>query len=241
MSHLSISRLAALPDEPPTAEEHAHLAQCAACATEVEAHRTLRAMADAERGTIGLPLTRWESLATHLRAEGLIANDAAARTRFTMPSSRSLLQVAAALLLVASGAVMGRASTGAALLPGITETDAQPNVAKIRPFSESAIPVTFASVQEAQQWKNAFANGYQSAVSYLAEHDSVNLTAETPAVMRARLSALDQVSRTMRQALNDAPYDPVINDFYINSFGQREATLRQLNAVLPQGVRMNGF
>lgn len=241
MSHLSINRFAALSDEPPTVEERAHLAQCPSCAAEVEAHRALRAMAEAERGTMGLPLTRWESLSTQLRAEGLIAGGGSARTRLTLPSSRSLLQVAAALILVASGAVMGRASTGAALLPGITDNQAPSDVARIRPFSENAIPVTFASVQEAQQWKSAFANGYQSAVSYLAEHDSVNLTAETPAVMRARLSALDQVSRTMRQALNDAPYDPVINDFYINSFGQREATLRQLNAVLPQGVRMNGF
>jgi hypothetical protein len=55
------------------------------------------------------------------------------------------------------------------------------------------------------------------------------------------LSALDRVQRTMREALNSAPYDPVINDFYLSSFGQREATLRQLNTVLPEGVRLNSF
>jgi hypothetical protein len=59
--------------------------------------------------------------------------------------------------------------------------------------------------------------------------------------MRTRLSALDRVSRTMREALSTAPYDPVINDFYLSSFGQREATLRQLNTVLPEGVRLNSF
>ena len=77
-------------------------------------------------------------------------------------------------------------------------------------------------------------------MTFLAANDSSG-TAETPAVMRARLSALNQVNRTMREALNDAPFDPVINDFYLNSFGQREATLRQLNTVLPQGVRLNSF
>ncbi len=242
MSHLPIDRLAALADEQPTADEKAHLDQCAACAGEVDAHRALLAMAGAERGAMGMPLTRWESLAERLRAEGLVASTTGrpAQGRFSMSSSRSLLQIAAALILVASGAVMGRASTGASLLPGIMG-DEQDRVAKARPFSENTIPVTFASVQEAQRWKDVYVGAYQNAVSYLAEHDSSNLSPETPAVMRARLSALDQVSRTMRQALNDAPYDPVINDFYINSFGQREATLRQLNAVLPQGVRMNGF
>ncbi len=59
--------------------------------------------------------------------------------------------------------------------------------------------------------------------------------------MRARLSALDRVSRITREALNDAPYDPVINDFYLNAFGQREVTLRQLNTVLPQDVRLRSF
>jgi hypothetical protein len=64
---------------------------------------------------------------------------------------------------------------------------------------------------------------------------------ETPAVMRARLSALDRVSRITREALNDAPFDPVINDFYLNSYGQREATLRALNTALPPNVRLNSF
>jgi hypothetical protein len=239
MSHLRTERLAALADEPPTADERAHLERCAECAKELDAHRALLAMAGAERETMGLPLTRWDSLAERLRDEGLMATPGARVRRFPMPSSRSLLQVAAALILVASGVIMGRASTGATALPGLSEEAGQ--VASRRPFSENAIPVTFASVEEAQRFKSMYAGAYQSAVSYLAEHDSSSLSPETPAVMRARLSALDQVSRTMRQALNDAPYDPVINDFYINSFGQREATLRQLNAVLPQGVRMNGF
>jgi len=65
--------------------------------------------------------------------------------------------------------------------------------------------------------------------------------AQTPAVMKTRLSALDRVSRTVQEALTDAPFDPVINDVYLNTFGQREATLRQINAALPQEVRMKSF
>jgi hypothetical protein len=45
----------------------------------------------------------------------------------------------------------------------------------------------------------------------------------------------------MRQAMNDAPYDPVINSYYLTTLGQREATLRQINTTLPTGVRLNSF
>ena len=50
-----------------------------------------------------------------------------------------------------------------------------------------------------------------------------------------------QARQAACQKLGQAPYDPVINDFYLNSFAQREATLRQLNTALPQGVRLNSF
>ena len=73
MSHLSIERLAALADEQPTADEQSHLAQCVQCTTELNAHRSLLAMAGSERDAMQLPLTRWETLSERLRAEGLIA------------------------------------------------------------------------------------------------------------------------------------------------------------------------
>jgi hypothetical protein len=155
------------------------------------------------------------------------------------PSGRAMMRFAAAIMLVVGGTVMGRASTGASILPeGAFGTSASSGLSQ-RPFGEDAIPTTFASVQDAQRYKELYEAGYRNAVTYLASHDSI--ARGTPASMKARLAALDRVSRTMSEALRDAPYDPVINDFYINSFGQREATLRQLNTVLPQGVRMNGF
>ena len=45
----------------------------------------------------------------------------------------------------------------------------------------------------------------------------------------------------MGEALNDAPYDPVINGYYLTTLGQREATLRQLNTVMPTGMRMTSY
>ena len=246
MLHLSIERLAALADEPPTADEQRHLDDCAECAQEVAAHRSLVTMAGAERDVMGIPLTRWDTLSRRLREEGLLPGEPMSVTAEfhapvgrRKPSGRAMMRFAAAIMLVAGGAVMGRASTGASILPeGVLGAPAAASVAQ-RPFGEELIPTTFASVEEAERYKELYEAAYRNAVSYLATSDSV--TRGTPAVMRARLAALDRVSRTMSEALRDAPYDPVINDFYINSFGQREATLRQLNTVLPHGVRMNGF
>lgn len=230
MSHLSIDRLAALADESPTADEAAHLTVCADCAREVAAHRSLLALASVEREAMRLPLTRWDSLSPALRSDGLIRTPAAARTRAF--SAQHALQIAAALLLVAGGAALGRASAGAPVIPGETA----PATAGLF----DSVPTAFASVQEAERLRNLYRDGYQRATSYLAQHDSVRIEG-TPAVMRTRLSALDHVTRITREALNDAPFDPVLNDFLLNSYYQREATLRELNTVLPQNVRLNSF
>ena len=248
MSHLSIERLAALADEQPTAAEQAHLAACAPCAQEVEAHRSLLAMAGSERDTLGIPLTRWDSLAQRLRTEGLMSADqpGSVTAEWAAPvgtrklSTKAWMRFAAAVMLIASGTIIGRASAGVPVLPGGLTGNESPRTTALIPNLDT-VPTAFASVDEANKFKQYYADGYQSAVSYLAAHDSAAQPTETPAVMRARLAALDRVSRTMREALNDAPYDPVINDFYLNSFGQREATLRQLNTYLPSNVRLNSY
>jgi hypothetical protein len=245
--HISGQRMAALADERPTPDEHAHLSRCAECAREVEAHRALLSLAESERQSMGIPLTRWSTLAERLREEGLITSEdrSSVTAEWAAPikrtySTRALLRVAAALMLVASGAVIGRASTGAAILPGGITGTSQPDVARGPLFNNA--PTAFASVDEARRAMDFFAGQYQSAVSFLAANDSTaGGSSETPAVMRTRLSALDRVQRTMGEALKTAPYDPVINGFYLSSFGQREATLRQLNTVLPEGVRLNSF
>ena len=235
MTHLPIERLAALADEQPGADESSHLAQCPECTRELDAIRSLVTLAGAERDAMSVPLTRWDTLAAKLRSEGLVAAGGYAQ-RTTHSASRTFLQVAAAMLLVVGGVAAGRVSAGAAMLPGGFSGSGASQVA-----ATDSGPMTFASAAEAVKWQQTYWDGYQRAIAYLGSQDSSARAVGTPASMRTRLSALDRTSRTMREALDAAPYDPVINDLYLNSVAQREATLRQLTSALPQGVRLNSF
>lgn len=239
MSHLPIERLAALADEQPNTIESAHLAQCAECARELEAIRSLVSLAGAERDNMSVPLTRWHSLSAQLKSEGLIElggerKEGGARSRFRF-TSRTMLQMAAGFLLVAAGIGAGRWSTGNSILPGGLSGN-EPT----RSALADSMPGKFQSVADASYWQQVYADRYQSAIDYLMTHDTTTKSG-TPSAMRTRLSALDRASATMREALAEAPFDPVINDFYLNSVAQREAALRQLNTALPQGVRLNSF
>src|SRR5258705_8372328 len=170
MSHLSIERLAALADEQPTAEEKAHLLQCEQCATELSAHRSIFALAGSEREAMQLPLTRWQTLSTQLRREGLIIGRSAHSAGWFF-KSRVPLQAAAALLLIAGGIALGRFSAGAPPIPGgITGTVSD---AAQTPVAQDSLPTTFASVDEAKRWQGVYADAYQRTVSFLAANDSV--------------------------------------------------------------------
>jgi hypothetical protein len=230
MSHLTPERLAALADDEPTAAEATHLATCGACARERRAAATLVSLAAAERDAVALPMTRWETLAPRLRDEGVLAP--ARRV------PRRLLQVAAALLIAAAGAAAGRATApgapaGTRLGGGATAIAAGDGA--------SAVPATFASRTEALAFIARYEAAYRAASALLVEDDSAAAAPTTPEVYRARLAALDQVAATTQAALRDAPYDPVINSYYLTTLGAREATLRQLSTSLPEGYRLESF
>ena len=56
-----------------------------------------------------------------------------------------------------------------------------------------------------------------------------------------RLSALDQMAAVTRAALYQAPQDPVLNQAYLSVQGAREATLKQLNQVMPATSRLRAW
>jgi hypothetical protein len=257
MSHLSTDRLAALDDEEPTPAEATHLASCAECAHERSAYRTLVAMAHVERDTIALPLTRWDAIAGALNADQpqpaarqLTLDPATQPTQRVVPRrfSRLPLQAAAAILLVASGVIAGRMSAGTPALPGastIASTQAPTADSGETPVANAADAhadsVSFVSIDDARQAQLRSEAIYQQAAAFLAQHDTTGAGDGSPVAYRSRLAALDQVLSTTREAMREAPHDPVINGYYLTTLGQREATLRQLNTVLPASLRANSF
>jgi hypothetical protein len=258
MSHLSTERLAALGDEEPTALEAAHLAGCAACERERAAYRTLVAMAGHERDAIGIPLTRWESIASALADERLAESAAvgrATRDRWagvvrrgrTVRVLRTPMRAAAGFLLLAGGAIAGRVSAGADPLPlrgARSEASASAATQRLGAAAPTArVPdsVSFSSVEDARVTQLRSASLYQQAAVFLAEHDSTGEGDYNPEVVKSRLAALDQMISTTREAMREAPHDPVINGYYLTTLGQREATLRQLNTVMPASLRSNSF
>jgi len=236
MSHLSPERLAALVDETPTAAELAHIAGCAECTRERAAYRNLVELAVNNSASIASPLTSWEALRPALANDGIIDGGRPAvvvKDRFGRP----WLQAAAAVLLIGGGLVGGRLSAGASLFPRGAESPS-------RRVAESPNPDSlphFRSVDDARDAQSRAQVLFQNATAFIAQQDTTTPPAESPAAMRTRLAALDRTRRVLGEALNEAPYDPVINGYYLSTIGQREATIRQMNVVSPTSYKLTTY
>jgi len=191
-----------------------------------------------ERGSP--PLTNWDSIAAQLRAEGLIREQ-----RFGgFGGSRVLMQAAAAILLVAGGAAIGRYSANASTAPAAAIQTAQTAspVENVSATNASApIVPQFKSADDAWATLNRAGEEYQRASAYLSASNTDVPMPTNPDTYRTRLAALDNVMTEVRQALREAPQDPVINQYYQATVGAREATLRQLGTTLPAGAKLNRF
>jgi len=217
MSHLSTERLAALADEPPTADELAHLAGCELCARERAVYTGLLVSAGEEYSRIGAPLTTWEKLQPALMADGVIDVDEARRI---LSSGRrrwritGTLQVAAAVLLVVGGFAAGRVSSGDSPVPGFS-SGATPVATPVAANNSDA--VQFTSVSQAREARRVYESLFQSASAYIAANDTAAFTPDTPAALRMRLATLDRVEEAVREAMPQAPADPVINGYYLTT------------------------
>lgn len=234
MSHLPTERLAALADEPPTAAELAHLTSCAECARERAAYKSLVEMAASAGSSIGAPLTSWDTLRPKLLDDGVIGGEPVV-LHPRRAIGRAWLQAAAAVLLITGGVVAGRISAGASPVP----------LTSASTVTTASLPTDstphFRSTEDARAAQAQSQLVYQSATAYLAQSDTTSRSAENPAAIRTRLAALDRTRQVLDEALDEAPYDPVINGYYLTTLGQREATLRQLNTVAPASMRLTSY
>ncbi len=130
------------------------------------------------------------------------------------------LRVAAALTLVASGALAGRYSS--------TDVSFAPTLASTSLASRDTDG--FASLQAATEVLYRAQSEYERASLWLASNDS---TVHSSDVYRTRLAALDQMMAASRAALRESPQDPVLNHYFLTASAAREATLQALSVTLP--------
>ena len=155
------------------------------------------------------------------------------------------MQAAAAVLLVAGGVAVGRMTAAGGRVA------ADPVGSISRPDGNrrgNAILVSgdtmarFSSVAEAQTVLARAEREYRLAMQYLATADTASRMVSNADLYRARLAALDAMAASARQGVNEAPHDPVINQYYISTMAARAATLRQLDTTLrKEGVKLTMF
>lgn len=232
MLHLDRERLAALADDEPTAEEVAHLASCPACAEERAAYASLVELAARERAVLGRPLTDWPSLAARLTDEHLMTPAATPARRVVGGRARVWMQIAAGFVLALGGLAVGRATAAHPLpLAGTTAPAAASAAGTHGP----------ASVQDALSLMRRSESDYRLAAAFIAAHDTTVRGESGVDLYRQRLAALDRVSDAALAAANEAPADPVINQYLISARAARAVTLQQLNGSLPAGMSLASY
>ncbi len=205
-------------------------------------------MVDRERGRDFVPLNDWDTISTRLRAEGLI-RDRDQRTSF---GQSPWMRAAAAVLIAVGGIAFGRYSAPkssvdqAAVVSAPLEPDASAAGSAVTETPAVAVASRtggeFHSIDEAWATLNRAGAEYQKASAFLAANNSNQIArSDSSAVYQTRLEALDQVLHATRSALNRAPNDPVINQYYMATIGAHEATQQQLKAARTAGLKVRGF
>jgi len=189
-----------------------------------------------ERASQHPPLNEWRTIAARAREEGLIRESES----HSWAAGQPWLQAAAAVLLLIGGMAIGRATIG---LPTST-AQVESSVAANRTASGPTVPAisasaSFASVDDASATLERALGDYQRASAFLAANGSGATTMDSSRIYSARLAALEKVGNAMESALQTAPHDPVINQYYLATMGARVATQQLVNR--PVGLALKGF
>ncbi len=184
----------------------------------------------AERERQQPPLNDWRTIAARAREEGLIRESSSGG----WVSGQPWMRAAAAVLLLVGGIAIGRTMIG---LPSATASSGAVNVS-----SPSTTPTiaeaSFASVEEASASLLRAARDYERASRFLAANNTSSSNKDSSAIYTARLAALDQMANATENALQTAPHDPVINQYYLATMGARVATQQMVARPV---VGLKGF
>ncbi len=182
------------------------------------------------------PLNEWRTIAARAREEGLIRELPSSRL---WASSRPWAQAAAAVLLLIGGIAIGR--TTVALPSAIENTASAPRSENATPTagspSDAGSATSFASVADAAATLNRAVQEYQAASQFIAANNPASDARDSSAIYTARAAALDKIVNATESALQGAPHDPVINQYYLATMGARVATQQ----MVARPVALRGF
>lgn len=186
----------------------------------------------AERARELEPLNDWRTIAARAREEGLI-HDSSSRG---WGSGQPWMQAAAAVLLLIGGIAIGRTTIGLPSAIQSTAGNATEASVSAMPSASTANDVRFASVEEASATLKRAVSDYQLASEYLASNSSVG-SRDSLSIYSARAAALDKIVDATESALETAPHDPVLNQYYLATMGARAATQQ----LVARPVALTGF
>lgn len=194
---------------------------------------------DRERLRESGPLNEWRTIAARAREEGLLRESEANRI---WGSAQPWLQAAAAVLILVGGIAIGRTTIALpSSAPSVASTEAV-SPATASPPAAVAVPASsttlgFSSVEEASAALNRALTDYQRASRFLAANNASGGTRDSLAIYAARAEALDKIVNATERALQTAPHDPVINQYYLATMGARVAT----EQMVARPVVLKGF
>jgi hypothetical protein len=191
-----------------------------------------------ERASQHPPLNEWRTIAARAREEGL-TRESESRS---WVGGQPWLQAAAAILLLIGGIAIGRTTIGLPTSSAQIDNSGQSKVASSsasQPTVPAVTSASFASVDDASATLERALGDYQRASAFLAANGSGATTMDSSRIYSARLAALDKVGNAMESALQTAPHDPVINQYYLATMGARVATQQLVNR--PVGLALKGF
>src|SRR3954469_4256343 len=182
------------------------------------------------------PLNEWRTIAARAREEGLLRESQTSRA---WASAQPWLQAAAAVLILVGGIAIGRTTSA---LPGYgnsTAASASPASVATASVSPSISPAnaSFASADEAAATLDRAVREYQRASQFLAASNTSPGSVDSVSVYAARVAALDKIQDATESALQTAPHDPVINQYYLATMGARVAT----EQMVARPVALKGF
>src|SRR3954464_6212297 len=189
---------------------------------------------DRERAHEYAPLNDWRTIAARAREEGLLRESEPARV---WRSAQPWLQAAAAVLILVGGIAIGRTTSA---LPGSGSFAASASPASVNASvspSISTANASFASADEAAATLDRAVREYQRASQFLAASNTSPGSVDSVSVYAARVAALDKIQDATESALQTAPHDPVINQYYLATMGARVAT----EQMVARPVALKGF